>query len=85
MTLIKQDSRTACLNTDRTNTTCFFGRPFRLVCLVSLPSEAKGDPHLVISYHEYIMAIRFNIYSDLVISRNELEISPINFLISLNI
>ena len=31
------------------------------------------------------MASRFNIYSDLVISRNELEIFPINFLISLNI
>ena len=29
------------------------------------------------------MTSHFNIYSDLVISRNELEISPIHFLISL--
>ena len=32
----------------------------------------------------YGMASRFNIYSDLVISRNELEISLIHFLISLS-
>ena len=40
---------------------------------------------MCINKHGGRMASRCNIYSDLVISRNELEISPIHFLISLNI
>ena len=36
-----------------------------------------------VNLHGQSMASRFNIYSDLVISRNELDISPIHFLISL--
>ena len=37
----------------------------------------------VVAIRLKFMASRFNIYSDLVISRNELDISPIHFLISL--
>ena len=45
--------------------------------------NSQRQIHQVLMYP--CMANRFNIDSDLVISRNELEITPIHFLISLNI
>ena len=61
------------------------------------PGSAPDSSRLLLLLLQYIisnilsiavmvfMASHFNIYVDLVISRNELEIFPINFLISLNI
>ena len=47
--------------------------------------DKHGYSHTAALYRPEAMESRFNIYSDLVISRHELEISPIHFLISLNI